>query len=375
MGSGGDDTLTPGRHRAQPAPGVRMAATVCTLLQRYGVTARQAAGAWLAVAVLHAAAAPAGTGVPKAMRIVPAGSFEMGSREDAAWADERPVHRVRISQPYLMDETEVTNVQFDQFVRATGYKTVAERPVSLPELMAQLPRGAPAPAPASLQPGSMVFVTPTGEVDLRYLSNWWKWTPGAHWRTPEGPKSSLKGRAQHPVVHLAYDDAKAYCTWAGKRLPTEAEWERAARGGVDGLPYVWGSDKPAGSSATGWAANLWQGIFPLRNDATDGYERTSPVRSFKANPYGLFDMAGNVWEWTQDWYDTHAYAERAGSDVVDPTGPKDSLDRRRLRVQRGGSFLCNDSYCSRYRPGARHGAAADSATSHAGVRCAKTWVR
>ena len=310
---------------------------------------------------------------PLGMRLIPAGTFQMGSTEDRAWAEEQPAHRVRLTRPYWLDETEVTNAQFERFARATGYKTVAERSVDLKDLMAQLPPGTAQPPPAMLQPGSTVFVMPTGEVNLADLSQWWRWTPGAHWRAPEGPHSSLKGRLQHPVVHLAWEDAAAFCRWAGKRLPTEAEWERAARGGVDGLPYVWGSEKPNDVSRTGWWANIWQGRFPSRNEATDGFERTAPVRSYGANPYGLYDMAGNVWEWTADWYDPHAYAARAGSAaVIDPSGPAQAMGRQQQRVQRGGSFLCHDSYCTRYRPGARQGAAADSGTSHAGVRCAQT---
>jgi formylglycine-generating enzyme required for sulfatase activity len=298
----------------------------------------------------------------------------MGSTEARAWPEEQPAHRVRLSQAFWLDATEVTNAQYRRFVQATGYKTVAERPLVLAEIMAQLPAGSPAPAPELLQPGSLVFVAPVGQVDLRDLSQWWRWTPGASWRAPEGARSSLAGRDRHPVVHLAWEDADAFCRWAGKRLPTEAEWERAARGGVDGLPFVWGSDQPANHRQGRWWANIWQGVFPTRNDATDGFERTAPVASYQPNPYGLYDMAGNVWEWTADWFDPHAYAARAGRLVLDPTGPARSLGRDQRRVQRGGSFLCHDSYCTRYRPGARQGAAADSGTSHAGVRCARTFT-
>ncbi len=311
--------------------------------------------------------------VPVGMRLIPAGEFQMGSVEVQAWPEERPAHRVSLSRAFFMDETEVTNAQFQRFVNATHYKTVAERAIKLEDILKQMPRGTPPPPPAMMQPGSLVFEMPGGEVNLRDLSQWWHWTPGASWRAPEGPKSSLKGRKDHPVVHLAWEDALAFCQWAGKRLPTEAEWERAARGGVDGQPYVWGSEKPRDSNPrVNWFANIWQGLFPTRNLATDGYERTAPVGRFKANTYGLYDMAGNVWEWTADWYDPHAYAARDGLKVVDPTGPARAFDREQRRVQRGGSFLCHDSYCSRYRPGARQGAAADSGSSHAGVRCAKS---
>ena len=306
------------------------------------------------------------------MSLIPAGEFEMGSAVDRAWAEEQPAHKVRLSRPYLIDKTEVTNAQFERFVKATGYKTLAERPIELSSIMAQLPPGSRPPPADALKPGSLVFMTPSGEVNLRDLSQWWKWTTGASWRAPEGPKSTLKGREQHPVVHLAWEDAQAYCRWAGKRLPTEAEWERAARGGVNGLPYVWGSEKPNDAARSGWFANIWQGVFPKRNTATDGYERTAPVRSFKPNPYGLFDMAGNVWEWTADWYDPQAYQARAGQLVVDPLGPGKALERLAQRVQRGGSYLCHETYCTRFRPGARQGAAGDSSSSHAGVRCAKS---
>jgi formylglycine-generating enzyme len=319
------------------------------------------------------ASGPGSAAEPRGMKRIPAGDFQMGSADEQAWAEEKPAHKVRLSKPFLLDETETTNGQFEAFVRTTGYKTVAERPLQLAEIMKQVPPGTPPPPKEMLQPGSLVFVMPVGEVNLKDLSQWWRWTPGASWRAPEGPKSSLKGRAAHPVVHLAWEDALAYCRWADKRLPTEAEWERAARGGVEGQTYVWGSDKPDDAMARGaWLANIWQGRFPTGNEATDGFERTAPVRSFKPNAYGLYDMAGNVWEWVADWYDPHAYHARAGQNVIDPAGPTEAFGRDRKRVQRGGSFLCHDSYCSRYRAGARQGAAADSGTSHAGVRCAKS---
>lgn len=310
---------------------------------------------------------------PAGMRIIPAGEFRMGSTETYAWPEERPAHTVRLTRPYALDETEVTNSQFERFVRATGYRTLAERPLRLEDIMKQVPQGTPPPPKEMLEPGSLVFVAPSGEVSLRDLSQWWRWTPGASWRAPTGTGSSISGRGDHPVVHLAWEDARAYCQWAGKRLPTEAEWERAARGGVDGLPYVWGSDKPLDTAPLKrWFANIWQGRFPTHDGAADGFAGTAPVKRYPANPYGLFDMAGNVWEWTADYFDGQAYARRAGAPVVDPTGPAAPSDASARRVQRGGSYLCHDSYCTRYRPGARSGAAADSGTSHAGVRCAKS---
>lgn len=341
-------------------------------MTRWNILRQSVGAACLAfahVATLASASVP-GT---KEMRLIPAGEFQMGSVEDAAWPEERPAHKVRLTQAFLLDETEVTNAQFQRFARTTGYRTVAERPIVLAEIMRQLPAGTPAPAKEKLQPGSLVFVMPAGEVDLTDMSRWWYWTPGANWRAPEGPGSSIRNRANHPVVHLAWEDANAYCHWAGKRLPTEAEWERAARGGIDGQPYVWGSKKPsAAAPRDSWAANIWQGIFPTRNDAADGFAGTAPVRSYQPNSYGLYDMAGNVWEWTADWYDPNAYATRKGQNVVDPTGPSLPLDKQMRRAQRGGSFLCHADFCFRYRPGARQGAAADSGTSHAGVRCAKS---
>lgn len=328
----------------------------------------------VSLALLYGAiATSAGGAEPSGMRLIPSGEFQMGSTEDYAWPEERPAHKVRLSHAFLIDETELTNTQFERFTRATGYKTVAERAVKLAEIMRQVPAGTPIPSKGMLQPGSAVFVMPTGQIDPNAMSHWWRWTPGASWRAPEGRGTSLIGRANHPVVHLAWEDANAYCRWTDKRLPTEAEWERAARGGTDGLPFVWGSDKPSNAALRGgWLANIWQGLFPTRNDATDGFAGTAPVRSYQPNAYGLYDMAGNVWEWTADWYDPNAYAKRGGQIVIDPSGPALPLDREMRRVQRGGSFLCHADSCFRYRPGARQGAAADSGSSHAGVRCAKS---
>jgi len=322
---------------------------------------------------LISASAAAAAPVPEGMRLVPAGQFEMGSDDAAAWPEEKPTHKVRLSRAYLMDETEVTNAQFERFVHATGYRTVAERPIELEAIMAQLPKGSPPPPAQALQPGSLVFTMPAGPVDLRNVAQWWRWTPGASWRAPEGEGSSIRHRNQHPVVHLAWEDAASYCRWAGKRLPTEAEWERAARGGIDGLPYIWGSDTPNDATRRdGWFANIWQGLFPSTNTAKDGYVFTAPVRRFKPNPYGLYDMAGNVWEWVADWYDPNAYAQHKNRAAQDPSGPAQPASALRRKAQRGGSFLCHQSYCSRYRPAARQGAASDSGTSHAGVRCAKS---
>jgi formylglycine-generating enzyme required for sulfatase activity len=240
--------------------------------------------------------------------------------------------------------------------------------------MRQVEPGRTPPRKEDLVPGSLVFVPTAGPVPLKDATKWWRWTPGAWWRHPDGPGSTIDGKYDHPVVHVSWDDAVAYAQWAGKRLPTEAEWEFAARGGLDGKPYAWGDEPP---SDTAIHANIWQGDFPYRNTALDGYERTAPVRSYAPNGYGLHDVAGNVWEWCADRYRADLYRQRAGGGVtVNPTGPTEAFDPRNpradSRVQKGGSFLCNDSYCSRYRPGARHGCSPDTGMSHVGFRCVKS---
>ena len=313
---------------------------------------------------------------PPGMVWIPGGEFTMGTDSEVGWADEKPAHRVRVDG-FWMDETDVTNAQFRKFVEATGYVTTAEKPVDAEEILRQLPPGTPLPTKENLVPGSLVF-TPTSEpvkiVGPDAHRQWWKWTAGANWRHPEGPGSTIDGKEDHPVVHVSWFDAVAYARWAGKRLPTEAEWEFAARGGLNNKPYVWGDDKP---TDTNIRANLWQGDFPYRNTKVDGYERTSPVKAFAPNGYGLYDMSGNVWQWCSDWYQVNLYRERAGNDViVNPTGPEKSFDPRQpyspLRVQKGGSFLCNDAYCTRYRPSARHGCTPDTGMSHIGFRCVMT---
>lgn len=300
---------------------------------------------------------------------IPGGEFLMGSVDALARADETPVHAVRVDG-FWMDAREVTNAQFRAFVEATGYISVAERPLDWDELKKQMPAGAPRPPDAELQPGSLVFMQPEGDVDLRDASQWWSWVPGASWKHPEGPTSTIDGRDDHPVVHVAFEDAMAYAAWAGKRLPTEAEWEFAARGGLCGMVNVWG-DEPVDATR----ANIWEGRFPFENTLGDGFARTAPVGSFPANGYGLSDMAGNVWEWCADLYHERAYALRSrGEVVVNPAGPGESRDARHphapvLRVIRGGSFLCNDSYCASYRPSARMSTSPDTGLSHLGFRC------
>jgi formylglycine-generating enzyme required for sulfatase activity len=310
---------------------------------------------------------------PKGMVWIPGGKFTMGTNDEDAWPDEKPAHPVRVDG-FFMDETEVTNAQFRAFVKATGYVTTAEKKPDWEEMRKQLPPDTPKPPEEKMVPASMVFTPTRGPVDLRDWRQWWRWTPGACWKHPEGPDSTIEGKDNHPVIHVSWDDATAYAKWAGKRLPTEAEWEFAARGGLDGKKYVWG-DTPF--SKTKPQCNIWEGGFPYKNTRNDGFERTAPVRSFAANGYGLYDMAGNVWEWCADWYQRDLYRTRAGKGVIDnPKGPKYSQDASSpftpQHVQKGGSFLCNDIYCSRYRPGARHGCSPDTGMSHVGFRCAKS---
>ncbi|MBV8879995.1 MAG: formylglycine-generating enzyme family protein [Planctomycetaceae bacterium] len=313
---------------------------------------------------------PAGA-APADMVWIPGGEFTMGSDTDLARPEEKPAHRV-VVHGFWMDEHEVTNAQFKAFVDATGYLTTAERVPTEQEILKNSPPGTPPPRKEDLVAGSLVFHKTSGPVDTRDYSQWWSWTPAANWKHPEGPSSSLEGRENHPVVHVSWDDAVAYARWAGKRLPTEAEWEFAARGGLENKPYVWG-DEPL--SATKPQANIWQGHFPDQNTAKDGFERSAPVKSFAPNGYGLYDMSGNVWEWCADWFDENYYAKAATVSLLsDPTGPAappgPAYSAR--RAQRGGSFLCCDEYCSRYRPSARHGGAPDTGMSHVGFRCVKS---
>jgi formylglycine-generating enzyme required for sulfatase activity len=274
------------------------------------------------------------------MAWIPASTFRMGS--DAHHAEEAPAREVAVDG-FWIDTHAVTNAAFAAFVRETGYVSVAERPLDA----AAFP-GAPA---ENLAPGSMVFRRTRGAVDLRRMEQWWAWTPGASWRHPEGPGSTVEGREEHPVVHVAYADAREYAKWAGSELPTEAEWEVAARGGLDGATYTWG-DEPERAGAR--LANYWHGDFPWR--AEPGYGTTAPVGSFPPNGYGLYDMAGNVWEWTRTWFEPR----------FDPAQPNVRIPRR---VVKGGSFLCADCYCARYRPAARRPQMIDTGMSHIGFRC------
>jgi len=300
------------------------------------------------------------------------GEFTMGSDDVFAKRNEQPPHRVKVTG-FWMDETPVTNAQFERFVKASGYVTVAERKPDWEELRKQLPPGTPKPEESALVPGSMVFTPSDGPVDLREMANFWQWTPGANWRHPEGPKSDLSGRDIHPVVQVCWDDATAYAKWAGKRLPTEAEWEFAAHGGNTGKRYFWGDEfKPSGK----FMANTWTGKFPYQNTREDGFEGTAPVKSFPANGYGLYDMAGNVWNWCADWYRPDTHVELAKEPMCsDPKGPLQSFSpvnpHQPERVTKGGSFLCHEDYCAGYRPSARRGLPPDTGMSHVGFRCVK----
>lgn len=340
----------------------------------------RAAFLFLALAMTVHASGP----VPSGMVRIPAGEFIMGSDADYALPNERPAHQVKVSS-FLMDMHPVTNEEFGKFVKATGYKTVAERPVDWEELKKQVPPGTPKPSEEVLQPGSLVFRPTKGPVPLDNMAAWWEWTTGANWRHPEGPDSDLKGREDHPVVHVAWEDAKAYATWAGKRLPTEAEWEYAARGGLEGKRYAWGDEeRPDGH----WHANRWTGQFPCNNTEEDGFAGTSPVGSFPANGYGLFDMGGNVWNWCSDIYHGSSHREQGngGEICCDPKGPQNPAESRPLpddpspaevpgalrHVIKGGSFLCSPDYCESYRPSARRGTPPDTGSSHVGFRCVKS---
>lgn len=301
------------------------------------------------------------------MVFIPGGTFRMGS--DHHYPEERPGHAVRVDS-FFIDVTPVTNAQFRAFVAETGYVTVAE--------IAPDPKDYPGARPEMLKAGSLVFAPPDRPVDLRNWSQWWRFRFGADWRRPYGPGSSLKGLDDHPVVQVAYKDAEAYANWAGRDLPTEAEWEFSARGGLAEAEYAWGDEfTPDGRQM----ANTWQGTFPFENTALDGFERTSPVRSFPANGYGLYDMIGNVWEWTADfWSATHApdpglpccvpHNPRGGTEAgsADPALPTIGISRK---VVKGGSHLCAPNYCRRYRPAARHAQPIDTGMSHIGFRCVR----
>lgn len=336
-----------------------------------------AAGLWGFARFNAVSLAPPGPS-PAGMRWIPPGDFVMGTDDSNSFRNERPAHRVKLDG-FWMDEHDVTNAEFRKFVEATGYVTLAEKPVDWEQMKKQVPPGTPKPDEEKLKPGSLVFTPPDHAVDTTDMSNWWTWTNGADWKHPQGPKSNIEGKDDFPVVQIAYDDAVAYAKWAGKRLPTEAEWEYAARGGSKNTRFYWGNEfRPDGK----WMVNSFTGEFPFKNTNEDGFAGLAPVKSFPANGYGLYDMAGNVWQWTSDFYRADAHdlsvseISLSGMDhCVNPTGPKGSYDPTRPmqdvseRVTKGGSFLCNPSYCESYRPTARRGTPPDTGTEHVGFRC------
>lgn len=308
---------------------------------------------------------------PSGMVWIPGGTFSMGSSgigdgksccSPATVIDALPVHRVYVDG-FWMDQTDVTNAEFEKFVKATGYITIAERVPTKEEF--------PTAPPENLVAGSVVFTPTPGPVPLDDHFQWWRYVNGANWRHPTGPESTIKGHENDPVVQIAYDDALAFAKWAGKRLPTEAEWEFAQRGGLSGKLYAWGDEfKPHGK----FMANTFQGLFPVKDTGEDGFAGISPVKSFPPNGYRLFDMAGNVWQWCSDWYRADTYAVDAKNALTrNPKGPDSSFDPSEpgiaKRVQRGGSFLCTDQYCTRYMAGTRGKGETDTGTNHTGFRC------
>lgn len=321
-----------------------------------------------------------GVNTPQDMAWVPPGVFQMGSDSKMAQPNEKPAHAVRVGG-FWMDVTHVTNDEFAQFVQQTGYKTTAEKKPDWETISVQLPPGIPKPPDDVLIPGAMVFVGTQGPVNLNDYSQWWRYVAGADWRHPQGPGSSIEGNGDHPVVQVSYEDVQAYAKWAGKRLPTEAEWEYAARGGLEQATYVWGDElMPDGKPM----ANYWdtnQRTFPVVSPKAGGAEGTLPIKTFPPNGYGLYDMTGNAWQWVADWYGADYFAKQAAAKtpIDNPHGPDQAFDpadpgvpaNAPKRVIRGGSFLCNESYCLSYRPSARRGSDPYSPMSHVGFRLVK----
>lgn len=318
---------------------------------------------------------PKGLTAPEGMVWIPGGKFMQGARpgDPMAMHHEKPAHPV-IVDGFFIDATEVTNSEFREFVEETGYITVAEREINWEEMKKQLPPGTPKPHDSILQPGSLVFKKPQSDVANLYdFSQWWEWKIGANWRHPDGPGSSIEGMDDFPVVHIAYEDAVAYARWAGRSLPTEAQWEYAARGGAEDAIFFWGDDK----SKLTEMANTWNGKFPVENTRADGFEGVAPVKSYPPNGYGLYDMAGNVWEFTKDWYNANYYQKALEKGVqINPKGSEEPYNPHNpymdAKVIKGGSFLCHVSYCASFRVSARMQNSLDSAHEHLGFRTVVT---
>jgi formylglycine-generating enzyme len=305
------------------------------------------------------------------MILIPGGTFDMGADNNQASPDEYPKHRVTVNTFYI-DITEVTNAQFKIFIDATDYVTTSERKPDWEELKKTVPLGTPKPADSLMQAASLVFKQCTEPVSLNDYTQWWSWITGADWKHPQGPQSNISGKENYPVVHVSWDDAMAYCKWAGKRLPTEAEWEFAARGGLINNIYPWGNEHINTGKAK---ANSWEGNFPYLNEKKDGFITAAPTKSYSPNGYGLYDMAGNVWEWCSDFYNQDYYKTLEGKTTSNPNGAAKSYDADEpyaiKRTLRGGSFLCNDGYCSGYRVARRMKNSPDTGLEHTGFRCVK----
>ena len=319
---------------------------------------------------------PENVKTPRGMVWISGGEFSQGAvpQDNTAMAHEKPSHKVAVDG-FFMDITEVTNNAFKKFIDETGYITLAERKIDWEEMKKQLPEGTPKPHDSIMQPGSLTFRKTQSSVSNLYdFSQWWRWTIGANWKQPNGPGSSIKGKGNHPVVHISYEDALAYCEWAGRRLPTEAEWEKAARGNKEASTYFWGEN----SSVLSQMANTWEGEFPVFNTLKDGFERSAPVKSYPENDFGLFDMAGNVWEWTSDWYNVNYYSMLASSNtpIINPKGATEAYNPTnpylKEKIIKGGSFLCSYTYCASYRVSSRMGSSLDSSSEHVGFRTVAT---